>query len=65
MIQQAGSGPLQPVICGRYYDKFARAEDGQWRYSYRDYSLIDLIGDMSGHAPGWTDNNPEHPAAQE
>jgi 3-phenylpropionate/cinnamic acid dioxygenase small subunit len=63
VIQQAGNGPLQPVICGRYHDKFKRGEDGEWRYSYRDYSLIDLIGDMSGHAPHWADNNPSHPAA--
>jgi 3-phenylpropionate/cinnamic acid dioxygenase small subunit len=63
VIQQAGDGPLQPVICGRYHDSFERGEDGQWRYSYRDYSLIDLIGDMSGHAQHWTNNNPSHPAA--
>lgn len=58
VMQQAGDGPLQPVICGRYHDRFVRGEDGKWRYSYRDYSLIDLIGDMSRHSPGWTKDKP-------
>lgn len=58
VIQQAGDAPLQPVICGRYHDKFVRGEDGEWRYSYRDYSLIDLIGDMRRHSYGWADGSP-------
>jgi len=55
VIQQAGDGPLQPVIAGRYHDRFMRGESGEWRYSWRDYSLIDLIGDMSRHSHGWTE----------
>lgn len=57
VIQQAGDAPLQPVICGRYHDRFVRGEDGKWRYDYRDYSLIDLIGDMSRHSQGWTNKS--------
>lgn len=55
VIQQAGDGPLQPVIAGRYHDRFERGDDGAWRFCYRDYSLIDLIGDMSRHSASWAD----------
>jgi hypothetical protein len=54
VMQQAGDSPLQAVICGRYYDSFERRE-GQWRFSRRDYSQTDLIGDLSRHAPGFGD----------
>lgn len=57
VIQQAGDAPLQPVIAGRYHDEFVRGDDGKWRYAYRDYSLIDLIGDMSRHSQGWTNKS--------
>ena len=49
VIQQTDGFPLQPVIAGRYHDRFERV-DGTWRWSWRDYSLIDLVGDMSRHA---------------
>jgi 3-phenylpropionate/cinnamic acid dioxygenase small subunit len=49
VMQQAGDAPLQAVICGRYHDRFARV-DGVWRFSYRDYSLHDLPGDLSRHS---------------
>jgi hypothetical protein len=49
VMQQAGDGPLQPVICGRYHDRFARV-DGVWRFSHRDYSMHDLPGDLSRHS---------------
>lgn len=52
VIQQAGDAPLQPVICGRYHDRFARV-DGEWRFSHRDYSLHDLVGDLSRHSYNW------------
>jgi 3-phenylpropionate/cinnamic acid dioxygenase small subunit len=48
VLQQTGDFPLQPVVSGRYYDEFERV-DGTWRYSFRDYSLVDLVGDMSHH----------------
>jgi len=40
--------PLQVIAAGRYHDEFERV-DGQWRFSYRDYSLFDLKGDLSDH----------------
>jgi hypothetical protein len=49
VMQQAGDGPLQAVICGRYQDAFERV-DGKWRFSYRDYSLHDMPGDMRRHS---------------
>lgn len=52
VFQQAGDGPLQPIICGRYHDRFERV-DGAWRFAWRDYSLHDLIGDMSCHSASW------------
>ncbi len=41
--------PLQPICSGRYHDTFARDTDGQWYFSYRDYSLLDFVGDLSQH----------------
>ena len=40
--------PLQPICAGRYHDAFVRA-DGAWHFSGRDYSLLDLVGDLSQH----------------
>ncbi|MBA6414218.1 nuclear transport factor 2 family protein [Parahaliea sp. F7430] len=40
--------PLQPVAAGRYHDEFECVE-GQWRFSYRDYSKLDFLGDLSAH----------------
>lgn len=53
VMQQAGDGPLQPVTAGRYHDRFEHV-DGAWRYVWRDYSLHDMPGDLSGHLHGWT-----------
>jgi hypothetical protein len=49
VFQQADGFPLQAVVAGRYHDSFELA-DGAWRFSHRDYSLVDMIGDMSHHA---------------
>lgn len=38
---------LQPVVAGRYRDRFERAEEG-WRFSSR-HIVVDLIGDVSQH----------------
>jgi hypothetical protein len=38
---------LQPILAGRYHDRFERV-DGVWRFSERRY-LIDLVGDVSQH----------------
>jgi 3-phenylpropionate/cinnamic acid dioxygenase small subunit len=40
--------PLQLIAAGRYHDEFERIE-GSWRFCYRDYSLLDMVGDMSAH----------------
>lgn len=48
VFQQVGDGPLQPIIAGRYHDRFERV-DGTWRFSERDYRLMDLFGDLSAH----------------
>jgi hypothetical protein len=39
--------PLQPILAGRYHDRFVRA-DGTWAFSERRY-FIDLVGDVSHH----------------
>jgi 3-phenylpropionate/cinnamic acid dioxygenase small subunit len=48
VIQATDRISLQPIIVGRYHDEFERV-DGSWRFSRRDYSLIDLVGDTSDH----------------
>ncbi|WP_150294251.1 nuclear transport factor 2 family protein [Sphingobium estronivorans] len=48
VFQAAPDLPLQAICAGRYHDAFVR-EDGQWRFSRRDYSLLDLVGDLSQH----------------
>ena len=56
VFQQVEGGPLQPIIAGRYHDAFEQV-DGEWRFIERDYTLVDLVGDLSQHlridvAPG-------------
>ncbi|OBA84011.1 hypothetical protein A9W99_06370 [Mycobacterium sp. 1164966.3] len=48
VLQQTDEFPLQTIVTGRYHDRFERVE-GQWRYSYRDLTLIDMVGDVSHH----------------
>ena len=48
VFQQVDDFALQPIISGRYHDRFAKV-DGQWRWTERDYTLIDLVGDLSHH----------------
>ena len=48
VFQQTDTLPLQPVVAGRYHDRFARIE-GQWAFTERDYTLLDLVGDVSQH----------------
>jgi ketosteroid isomerase-like protein len=42
-----GGLALQPVIAGRYRDRFA-ARDGVWRFVAR-HIIVDLVGDLSEH----------------
>jgi hypothetical protein len=39
--------PLQPIIAGRYHDRFERADDC-WRFADR-LILTDLVGDLGHH----------------
>ncbi|WP_156839565.1 nuclear transport factor 2 family protein [Novosphingobium aquimarinum] len=48
VLQAAPDLPLQVVCAGRYHDVFVR-EAGAWRFAERDYSMLDLVGDMSQH----------------
>jgi SnoaL-like domain len=48
VFQQLEGFPLQPIIAGRYHDRFDEV-DGSWRWSFRDYTLVDLVGDLSQH----------------
>jgi hypothetical protein len=47
VMQQTDVLPLQPIICGRYHDEFAK-RDGVWRFTDR-LIFSDLIGDLSQH----------------
>ena len=52
VFQQTEVLPLQPIIIGRYHDRFARrpAPDGtvEWRFTHR-HLFTDLTGDLSQH----------------
>jgi 3-phenylpropionate/cinnamic acid dioxygenase small subunit len=48
VLQQTDEFPLQTIVAGRYHDRFECVE-GQWRFSYRDLTLIDMVGDVSRH----------------
>jgi 3-phenylpropionate/cinnamic acid dioxygenase small subunit len=48
VLQQTDELPLQTIVTGRYHDRFERA-DGRWRFSYRDLTLIDMVGDVTRH----------------
>jgi hypothetical protein len=47
VMQQTDVLPLQPIICGRYHDAFAKQDDG-WRFTDR-LIFSDLVGDLSEH----------------
>ncbi|MCY1459320.1 hypothetical protein D9M71_767860 [compost metagenome] len=48
VLQATDTLPLQPIASGRYFDEFERM-DGVWRFSFRDYSHLDMMGDLSAH----------------
>ncbi|CAN5206262.1 nuclear transport factor 2 family protein [soil metagenome] len=52
VVQQVDDAPLRTITAGRYHDQFERVE-GAWRFVWRDYSLHDLPGELSGHLHGW------------
>lgn len=47
VLQAVPGLPLQPILAGRYHDRFRRGDRG-WRFAERRY-LIDLVGDVSHH----------------
>lgn len=47
VIQATDSFPLQPIISGRYKDRFSKV-GGEWRFASREM-FVDLIGDCSAH----------------
>jgi hypothetical protein len=50
VLQAVEDLPLQPILAGRYHDRFQR-QDGVWHFSERRF-LIDLIGDVGHHMLG-------------
>jgi 3-phenylpropionate/cinnamic acid dioxygenase small subunit len=47
VLQAVPGLALQPILAGRYHDRFERVA-GTWRFAERRY-LIDLVGDVSRH----------------
>ncbi|WP_256585732.1 nuclear transport factor 2 family protein [Pseudomonas sp. FW305-70] len=45
VLQATDTLPLQPIAAGRYLDEFERV-DGVWRFSFRDYSHLDMVGGL-------------------
>ena len=49
VLQQVTPGDdIAVVAVGRYHDEFQRM-NGLWRFARRDYSLLDMTGDLSRH----------------
>jgi 3-phenylpropionate/cinnamic acid dioxygenase small subunit len=46
-LQAVPDLPLQPIVSGRYHDRFER-RDGEWRFAERRVRT-DLVGDVSRH----------------
>jgi 3-phenylpropionate/cinnamic acid dioxygenase small subunit len=47
VLQQTAKVPLQPIVAGRYHDRFARS-GGVWRFAER-LIFVDLVGNVSDH----------------
>jgi len=47
VIQATDLVPLQPIIAGRYHDRFARDDDG-WYFTERIIN-VEMVGDVSDH----------------
>jgi 3-phenylpropionate/cinnamic acid dioxygenase small subunit len=47
VLQAVPALALQPIVAGRYHDRFVR-EDGVWHFAERRF-FIDLVGDVSQH----------------
>ncbi|MAT91357.1 MAG: hypothetical protein CME59_02025 [Halioglobus sp.] len=47
VLQATADLPLQPIICGRYEDRFRKTR-GSWQFARREM-FVDLLGDLSAH----------------
>jgi 3-phenylpropionate/cinnamic acid dioxygenase small subunit len=47
VLQATATLPLQPILAGRYHDRFARGAGG-WRFAERRI-FIDLVGELGEH----------------
>jgi 3-phenylpropionate/cinnamic acid dioxygenase small subunit len=47
VFQQTPALPLQPIVTGRYRDRFERV-DGIWRFAHR-HIVVDHVGDVREH----------------
>jgi len=47
VLQQTGAVSLQPIVAGRYHDRFVR-DGGAWRFADR-LIFMDLVGNLSDH----------------
>jgi hypothetical protein len=47
VLQQTANISLQPIISGRYHDRFERVDE-VWRFTHR-HIISELIGDLSQH----------------
>lgn len=53
VVQGVEGFPLQPIITGRYVDRFERDAEGTWHFARRHFT-VDLLGDLSHHWSGPT-----------
>jgi 3-phenylpropionate/cinnamic acid dioxygenase small subunit len=53
VLQATPDLPLQVICAGRYHDEFAKdsmsGDWGGWHFTARDYSMLDMMGNMSAH----------------
>ena len=47
VVQATDAVPFQPIVAGRYYDRFARDADG-WFFTERKAD-VEMVGDVSDH----------------
>jgi 3-phenylpropionate/cinnamic acid dioxygenase small subunit len=48
VFQGLDTFPFQPIVSGRYDDRFSRGDDGTWSFTERRYA-VDHVGDLSHH----------------
>jgi hypothetical protein len=47
VLQATSDLPLQPIVAGRYRDRFERV-DGMWRFAEREMN-VEQVGDVHEH----------------